>query len=83
MLSKKHKLCSKRNQAIEEPAHDYNHEKFINASAAEKFSLISKNRSSIKEKGFHHPDDFFHKPMANKGWRVLCQPSRPAATMVV
>ena len=37
------------------PSHDYNHEKFVNESAAEKFGLIFANRSFIKEKGFHHP----------------------------
>ena len=47
------------------------------------FGTICKNRSFIKEKGFHHPDDFFRKTIANKGWRVLCQPPRPAATSVV
>ena len=52
-------------------------------SANEKFSLISKNRSFIKENGFHHFDDFFHKNIANKGWRDLFQPLRPAAIMVV
>ena len=51
--------------------HSYNHDKFISESATEKFGLISKNRSFIKEKGFHHPDDFFHKTIANKGWRAL------------
>ena len=49
----------------------------------EKFGLISKNRSFIKEKGFHHPKDFFRKTIANKGWRALCQPPTSAATMVV
>ena len=83
MLSKKQKLSSKRNRASEEPAHDYDHEKFVNASATEKFGLISKNRSFIKEKGFHHPYDFFHKTIENKGCRALFQPLRPAATMVV
>ena len=83
MSSKKKKLSLKRSRAIEEPAHDYDHEKFVNASAAEKFNLISKNRSFIKKKGFHHPDDFFHKTITNKGWRALCQPPRSAATMVV
>ena len=83
MSSKKKKLSSKRNRAIEEHAHDYDHEKFVNASVVKKFGLISKNRSFIKEKGFHHPDDFFHKTIANKGWRALFQPPRPAATMVV
>ena len=48
-----------------------------------KFGLISKNRSFIKEKGFHHPDDFFHKTIANKGWKVLCQHSRATAIIVV
>ena len=83
MWSKKHKLSSKRSRASEEPANDYDHEKFVNASAAEKFGLISKNRSFIKEKGFHHPDDFFRITITNKGWRALCQPSRLDATSVV
>ena len=83
MLSKKQKLSSKRSREIEEPTHDYDHEKFVNASAVEKFSLISKNQSFIKEKRFHHPDEFFRKTITNKGWRALCQPSRPTATMVV
>ena len=83
MSSKKQKVSSKRNRASEKPAHDYDHEKFINASAVEKFGLISKNWSFIKEKGFHHPDNFFCKTIANKGWRVLFQPPRSTATMVV
>ena len=80
MSSKKQKLSSKRSRASEKLTHDYDHEKFINESVAEKFSLISKNRSFIKEKGFHHPNDFFCKTIANKGWRALFQPPRPAAT---
>ena len=83
MSSKKKRLSLKRSRAIEEHAHDYDHEKFVNASAAEKFNLISNNRSFIKEKGFHHPDDYFHTTVANKGWRVLCQPPRLATTIVV
>ena len=82
-MSKKQKLSSKRSRASEELTHDYDHEKFVNDNAAEKFDLISKNRSFIKEKGFHHPDDFFRKTIANKGWRALCQPLRPATTSVV
>ena len=62
---------------------DYDREKFVIVGASEKFTLISKNRSFIKEKGFHHPEDFFRKTIAKKGWRALCQPPRPAATMVV
>ena len=83
MSRKNQKLSSKRSRAIEEPAHDYDHEKFVNASTAEKFGLISKNRSFIKEKGFHHPDDFFRKTITNKGWMALCQPPRLTTTMVV
>ena len=83
MSSKKHKLSSKRNRASEELAHDYDHKKFVNASVVEKFGLISKNRSFIKEKGFHHPYDFFRKTIANKGWRALFQPPRSTATIVV
>ena len=81
--SKKHKLSSKRSRENEAPTHDYDHEKFVNESVTEKFSLISKNRSFIKEKGFHHPDDFFCKTIANKGWRALCQPLRPNTISVV
>ena len=83
MSSKKEKMSSKRNQASEEPTHDYNHEKFVNESTVEKFGLISKNRSFIKKKGFHHPDDFFLRTIVNKGWRALYQPPRPVATSVV
>ena len=57
---------------MEEPLGDYNHAKFVNVGAAEKFGLISKNRSFIKEKGFHHPEDFFRKTITSKGWRALC-----------
>ena len=52
-------MTAKRGRASEEPAHSYDHDKFVNESSAEKFGLMSKNRSFIKEKGFHHPDDFF------------------------
>ena len=83
MSSKKQNMSSKISRASEEPAHSYDHDKFVNESAAEKFDLISKNRSFIKEKGFHHPDDFFRKTIANKGWQALCQPPSPAATSVV
>ena len=76
-------MTAKRGRASEEPAYSYDHEKFVNESTTKKFSLISKNRSFIKEKVFHHPDDFFCKTIANKGWRALCQPSSPAATSVV
>ena len=83
MLRKEQKLSSKRSRGSEEPTHDYDHEKFFNESAAEKFVLVLKNMSFIKEKGFHHPDDIFRKTIANKGWRALCQPPRLATTSVV
>ena len=76
-------MTTKRDQTSEEPSHSYDHDKFVNESAAEKFGLISKNRSFIKEKGFHHPDDFFHKTIVNKGWRALSRPPSPTATSVV
>ena len=44
---------------------------------------LQKNRSFIKEKGFHHPDDFFRKTIEAKGWRALCQPPRPVAMSMV
>ena len=76
-------MTSKRSRESEEATHSYDHDKFVNKSAAEKFGLISKNRSFIKEKGFHHLDEFFRKSIANKGWWALCQPSSPTTTSVV
>ena len=81
--SKRQKLPTKRGQASEDPTPNFNITKFVNEGAADRFGTICKNRSFIKEKGFHHPDDFFCKTIATKGWRALCQPPRPAATSVV
>ena len=64
-------MSSKNNRASEEPSLAYDHDKFVNESAAEKFGLISANRSFIKEKGFQHLDDFFHKTIARKGWGCI------------
>ena len=83
MSSKRQKMTTKRGQASEELAHSYDHDKFFNESTAEKFGLISKNRSFIKEKEFHHPGEFFRKTIANKGWWALCQPPTTTATSVV
>ena len=83
MSSKRQKMTAKRGRANEEPPHSYDHDKFVNESATERFGFIYKNRSFIKENGLHHPEDFFRKTIANKGWRALCQPPTPAATMVV
>ena len=68
---------------MEEQPEDYDHHKFMNLGASKKFTLISKNRSFIKEKGFHHPKDFFLKTIAKKWWKALCQPPRSVATMFV
>ena len=76
-------MTTKHGRASEELARTYDHEKFVNESAAEEFGLISKNQSFIKEKGLHHPEDFFCKTIAFKGWHALCQPPHPAATSVV
>ena len=54
MSIRKQKMSSKKSRASEEPMHSHDHYKFVNESMAEKFGLISKNRSFIKEKGFHH-----------------------------
>ena len=66
MSRKKQKLSSKISKASEELTHEYDHEKFFNESATEKFSLISKNRSFIKEKEFHHLMISFVKPLRTR-----------------
>ena len=62
---------------------DYDRTKFVNLEASKRFTLISTNRSFIKEKGFHHLEDFFKKTIMKKWWKALCQPPKPIATMVV
>ena len=76
-------MSLKSSRASEEPSLTYDHDKFVNKSATEKFNLIFSNRSFIKEKGFQHPYDFFRNTIARKGWGALCQPPGLAATMVV
>ena len=83
MSSKRRKLTAKQGRASEEPTPNFDLTRFVNEGEAEWFGTICKNRSFIKEKGFHHPYDFFHKTIANKGWRALCQPPCPVATSVV
>ena len=83
MSGKRKKLPAKRSRPSEASTPAFDASRFINESAADRFSTICKNRSFIKEKGFHHPDDFFRKTIERKGWRALCQPPRPAAMSVV
>ena len=83
MSGKRQKLPTKRSRPNEDPTPTYDVTRFVNASAADRFGTICKNRSFIKEKGFHHPNDFFRKTIAAKGWRALCQPPYPAAMSVV
>ena len=83
MSCKRQKLPAKRSCPSEDPTPTYDVTRFVNSSAADRFGIICKNRSFIKEKGFHHPDDFFRKTIAAKGWRALFQPPHPAAISVV
>ena len=83
MSSKRQKLTAKRGRTCEEPTSNFNLTRFFNEGAVDRFGTICKNRSFIKENGFHHPDDFFRKTIANKGWRALFQPPRPAAMSMV
>ena len=55
MSGKRQKLPAKRSRASANPTPTFDASHFINASAADRFSTICKNRSFIKEKGFHHP----------------------------
>ena len=83
MSGKRQKLPAKRSRPNKDPTPTFDASRFVNVSAVERFGTICKNRSFIKEKGFHHPDDFFHKTIEAKGWRALCQHPRPAAMSVV
>ena len=83
MSGKRQKLPTKRSRSSEDPTPTDDVTRFVNASATDRFGTICKNQSFIKEKGFHHPDDFFQKTIAAKGWRALCQPPHPAAMSVV
>ena len=83
MSSKRQKMTAKRGRASEEPTRGYDHTKVVNEGVAENFGLISKKGPFIKEKRFHHPEDFFRKTIVNKGWRALCQPPKLATTMIV
>ena len=83
MSGKRQKLSTKRGHPSEDSTPNYDVTRFVNEGAADRFGTIYKNRSFIKEKGFHHPDDFFCKTIVAKGWWALCQPRHPAAMSVV
>ena len=80
-ISSKWKKVSKR--ASNAPPKEYNHDMFITLEASKIYSMIARNRTFIKEKGFEHPEDFFRKDIANKGWRELCKPPKPTVISVV
>ena len=77
------KVAYKAGSAHEDPTPNFDVSRFVNEGVADRLGTICKNRSFIKEKGFHHPDDFFRKTIMAKGWRALCQPPHPAAMSVV
>ena len=83
MSGKRQKFPTKRGWASEDLTSNFNVMRFVNESAADRFGTISKNRSFIKEKGFHHPNDFFRKTILAKGWRALWQPPYLATMSVV
>ena len=83
MFGKRQNLPTKRGRPSEDLTPNYDVSRFVNEGAADRFGTIYKNRSFIKKKGFHHPYDFFHKTIAAKGWRALCQLPHPAAMSVV
>ena len=83
MLGKRQKLPTKRGRANEDLTPNFDVTRFVKEGSADRFGTICKNRSFIKEKGFHHLDDFFRKTIETKGWRALFQPPRPAARSVV
>ena len=55
MSGKRQKLPAKRSRPSEDPTPTFDASRFLNASAADRFSTICKNRSFIKEKGFITP----------------------------
>ena len=83
MSGKRQKLPTKQGRASKDPTPNFDVTRFVNEGAVDRFGTIYKNRSFVKEKGFHHLDDFFRKTIAAKGWRALCQPPHPVAMSVV
>ena len=75
MSSKKQKMTAKRGRASEEPVHNYDHDKFVNESAAEKFGLISKIGPSLRRRGFTTPMTSFVK-------RLRIRDGRPYANLL-
>ena len=67
MSGKRQKLPTKRGRPSEDPTPNYDVSRFVNEGATDRFATICKNRSFIKEKGFHHPDDFFPQDDCGQG----------------
>ena len=53
MSGKRQKLPTKRGWASEDPTPNFDVMGFVNEGVADQFGTICKNRSFIKEKGFH------------------------------
>ena len=83
MSGKRQKLPTKLGRPGEDLTPNFDVTRFVNEGASDRFDTIRKNRSLIKEKGFHHLDNFFRKTIAANGWRALCQLPHPAAMSVV
>ena len=83
MSGKRQKLPTKRGRPNEDPTPNFDVSRFVNEGIVDRFDTICKNRSFIKEKGFHHLADFFRKTIAVKGWRATCQPPHPVVMSVV
>ena len=71
MSGKQQKLPAKRSRPSEASTPAFDASRFANSNAADRFSIICKNRSFIKEKGFHHPEDFLEK-LSRPRVGVLC-----------
>ena len=65
------------------PLEEYNHDMFITFEASKRYTMIARNITFIKEKGFEHPKDFFKKYISNKGSNDLSKQPKQAVISVV
>ena len=81
-MSSKRKRLSKR--ASNSPlSKEYKHNMFITLEVSKRYTMIARNRTFIKEKGFEHTENFFGKDIENKGWKELCKPATPIVISIV